>query len=124
MKHSASWNLTLIELARGSYRKCAKHLLAKNKLNKNTHISPVHPLHQKITNNIDPDKGFYKRKIVNIVNIYLPINLNMCFWCSKDGSFKYPQHMFWMRNKENSFTIRTLIWRPEITTFFVIEGRF
>ena len=32
----------------------------------------------------------------------------MCFGCSKepshwDGSFEYPQHMFWMRNKENSF---------------------
>ena len=40
----------------------------------------------------------------------------MCFGCSKepshsDGSFEYPQHMFWMRNKENSFQIRTLIWR-------------
>ena len=29
-----------------------------------------------------------------------------------DGSFEYAQHMFWMRNKEMSFTIRTLIWRP------------
>ena len=24
----------------------------------------------------------------------------------------YPQHVFWARNKENSFTIHTLIWRP------------
>ena len=35
----------------------------------------------------------------------------MCFGCSKepshrDGSFEYPQHMFWMRNKENSFSMR------------------
>ena len=41
----------------------------------------------------------------------------MCFGCSKEpsdqnSSFEYPQHMFWMRNKENSFPIRTLIWRP------------
>ena len=41
----------------------------------------------------------------------------MCFGCSKepahwDGSFEYPPHMFWMRNKENSFPIHTLIWSP------------
>ena len=60
-------------------------------------------------------KTFYELKIVTI---FLPINLNMCFGCSKeqsnwDGSFEYPQHMFWMRNKENSFPIHTLIWRPD-----------
>ena len=43
----------------------------------------------------------------------------MCFGYSKepshrDGSFDYPQHMFWMRNKENIFPIGTLVWRPEI----------
>ena len=43
----------------------------------------------------------------------------MCFGCSKepshwDGSFEYPQHMFWMINKENNFPIRTLIWRPGV----------
>ena len=28
------------------------------------------------------------------------------FWVLKrDGSFEYPQHMFWMRNKENSYPI-------------------
>ena len=52
-----------------------------------------------------------------IVIIFLPINLNMCFGCSKklshlDGSFEYPKHMFWMRNKENSFPICTLISSP------------
>ena len=41
----------------------------------------------------------------------------MCFGCSnepshRDGSFEYPQHKFWRRNKENNFPIRTLIWRP------------
>ena len=43
--------------------------------------------------------------------------VNMCFGCSKepsqwDGSFEYPQHVFWLRNKKNHFQIRTLIWRP------------
>ena len=58
---------------------------------------------------------FYEHKIVII---FLTINLNMCFGFSKepsdrDGSFEYPQHMFWMRNKENSFPLLNLIWRPE-----------
>ena len=38
------------------------------------------------------------------VIIFLSISLNMCFGYSKetshgDGSFEYPQHMFWLRNK-------------------------
>ena len=37
--------------------------------------------------------------------IFLSISLSMCFGCSKetshrDGSFEYPQHMFWLRNKK------------------------
>ena len=33
----------------------------------------------------------------------------MCFVCSKepshqDGSFEYPQHMFWLRNKNINFS--------------------
>ena len=28
--------------------------------------------------------------------------------------------MFWMRNKENNFPIRTLIWRPEV----ILQGSF
>ena len=52
-----------------------------------------------------------------IVNTFLPIYLNMCFGCSKelshqDGSFEYPQHMFWLRNKKNNFVIYTLVWKP------------
>ena len=52
-----------------------------------------------------------------IAIIFLSISLNMCFVCSKepshrDGSFEYPQNMFWMRNKDNIFPIHTLIWRP------------
>ena len=43
----------------------------------------------------------------------------MCFGCSKepshgDGSFEYPQNMFWLRNKENNFQLHTLMWWPEI----------
>ena len=39
------------------------------------------------------------------MNIFLSINFDMCFGCSKepshrDGSFEYPQHMFWLRNKK------------------------
>ena len=48
-----------------------------------------------------------------IVDIFLPINFNVGFWCSKDpsqwdGSFEYPQHMFWLRNKKNNFLVHTL----------------
>ena len=66
---------------------------------------------------IDPDiRKFYELKIEII---FLPINLNMCFGCSKewshgDRSFEYPQHMFWMRNKENRFPIHTFIRRPDL----------
>ena len=40
-----------------------------------------------------------------IFSKFICIDLNLCFGCSKesshwDGSFEYPQHMFWMRNKE------------------------
>ena len=54
------------------------------------------------------------RKIAIIV---LFISLNMYFGCSKepshrDGSFEYPQHMFWLRNKKINFQLRTLIWGP------------
>ena len=66
---------------------------------------------------IDPDREIHEHKIVFI---FLHTNLNMCFGCSKepshwDGSFVYPQHMFWMTNKENSFPIRFPIWRPEVS---------
>ena len=48
----------------------------------------------------------------------------MCFGCSeepshRDGSFEYPQHMFWLRNKKSNLghflaviQLRTLIWGP------------
>ena len=49
-------------------------------------------------------------KLCKIVIIFLPINLNICFGCSKepsqwDGSFEYPQHMFCLRNKKINFQI-------------------
>ena len=54
-----------------------------------------------------------------IVIIFLSISLNLCFGWSKepshrDGSFEYPQHMFWFRNEKTNFLVRTLIWRPDI----------
>ena len=54
-----------------------------------------------------------------IVNIFLPINFNLCFRCSKepshwDSSFEYPQHMFLLRNKKISFLLRSLNWSPVI----------
>ena len=44
------------------------------------------------------DKQKIQRKLLNI---FLPLNLNIYFGCSKepshwDGSFEYPQHMFWL----------------------------
>ena len=51
------------------------------------------------------------------MNIFLSISLNMCFECSnkpshRDGSFEYPQHMFWLRYKKYNFQVHTLIWGP------------
>ena len=48
-----------------------------------------------------------------IVNIFLLISFSICFGCSKepshrDGSFEYPQHMFWLRIKEIIVLVRTL----------------
>ena len=56
------------------------------------------------------DKPNFERKIVNI---FIPISLSICFGCSKgpshwDGSFEYPQHMFWLRNKKIIFLVHTL----------------
>ena len=57
--------------------------------------------------------------------IFLSISLNICFGCSKepshqDGSFEYPQHMFWLRNKKNNFYLRTLIWGPEFSYLLIL----
>ena len=55
-------------------------------------------------------KKTFERKIVNTI---LPISLNICFGCSKEPShwdvaFEYPQHMFWLRNK-NFFVTHSLL---------------
>ena len=52
-------------------------------------------------------KHFFQRKIVNI---FLLIIFNICFWCLKelsqwDGSFEYPQHMFWLINKKTIWLV-------------------
>ena len=49
-----------------------------------------------------------------IAIIFLSISCNMCFGCSKeqshrDGSFEYPQHMFWLRNKKNIVLLKETI---------------
>ena len=60
---------------------------------------------------IEPDK---QNQIQHkIVMIFLSIISNMFFWCSKershgDGSFEYPQHMFWLRNKKIIFSYTLL----------------
>ena len=47
-------------------------------------------------------------------SIFLPISFKyICFGCLKepshlDGSFEYPQHMFWLRNKKINFLVHTL----------------
>ena len=53
-------------------------------------------------------------KIFRIIeNIFLHVSFNICFGFSKeqphcDGSFEYPQHMFWLRNKKIIFLKHTL----------------
>ena len=46
---------------------------------------------------------------IDIIFIFLSISFNICFGCSKelshrDGSFEYPQHMLWLRNKKILFS--------------------
>ena len=59
--------------------------------------------------NLKPQIKINKITQRKIVNIFLPILFSICFGCSKepshlDGSFKNPQHMFWLRNKKKSVT--------------------
>ena len=56
--------------------------------------------------------GLYKQNFFQhkIVNIFLPIIFSIFFRFSKetshrDGSFEYPQHMFWLRNKKFTFLV-------------------
>ena len=62
-----------------------------------------------------------------IVSIFLAISFDMCFGCSKelshrDSSFEYPQHMFWLRDKENNVHLCTLIWRPDIYVGLIMRN--
>ena len=62
-----------------------------------------------------PEGQLRKNNLHKIEIIFLSINKNMCFGCSKepsrrDSSFEYPQHTFWLRNKKNNFQLRTRIW--------------
>ena len=54
---------------------------------------------------IGPDK---ENLFASNFNYFLPINLNMCLGAQKNRLIE-------MRNKENNFPIRTLIWRPVIS---------
>ena len=52
----------------------------------------------------------------------------MCFGCSKepshrDGSFEYPQHMFWLRNNKNNFSYTLLSGGLKMCLLWIItEG--
>ena len=46
-----------------------------------------------------------KQFSVKLRFFFLSISLNMCF----DGSFEYPEHMFWLRNKKKN-QISTRYW--------------
>ena len=74
-----------------------------------------------------------------MMKLFLSVNVNICFGCSKepshrDGSFEYPQHMFWLRNKKNSFKYvaisRGLFLEKNkkkqnsITLFYIFWGNF
>ena len=50
----------------------------------------------------------------------------MCVWSSKEpshliGAFKYPQHMFWLRNNKNNFPLRILIWRMDMRSRLTVR---
>ena len=53
------------------------------------------------------------------------IDINICFGSSKepshwDGSFVYPQHMFWLRNKKFNIFTYTLLSRPDTHAINII----
>ena len=52
-------------------------------------------------------------QICKIFERKIPIIFNIYFGCTKEpshqeGSFEYPQQMFWLRNKKNNFDLCTL----------------
>ena len=71
-----------------------------------------------------PDIGPDKDHFCTLNCIYFLTHLfKHVFWVVKrtislrrfkrEGSFEYPQYMFWLRNKKNYFQKCTLIWRPD-----------
>ena len=67
-----------------------------------------------------PKGQLSKNGLRRIAIIFLSVSFNMSFGCSRepshrDGSFEYPQHMFWYGNKKNNFQLRNLIWRHVIS---------
>ena len=75
--------------------------------------------------------GPVKQKIwAKNCNYFLTEQSKHMLWSLKktshwDGSFEYPQHMFWLRNKNNNIQLPTLIWRPEyLFVFYVLDRIF
>ena len=58
---------------------------------------------------------FWNSPEVKVVFSVLFIHSNLCFWCSKETSFEFPQHMFWLRNR---YYDNTLIWRRDANMYF------
>ena len=90
-------------------------LLLQKTCSRKTNASQVLIHQQKQTVNKQSFKQNFERKIAII---FSPSNLYICFGSSKepshrDGSFEHPQYMFWLRNKQNNFQIRTFIWSTE-----------
>ena len=54
-------------------------------------------------------EGPVKQNFLEYNYFFLIYHFNMCFGCSKDGSFEYPQHMFRLRNKKINFQVCILI---------------
>ena len=89
------------------------------------HVSKllVRKLHRYFLISIGPVKQ--KKNVRKIAIIFLSNSLNMCFGCleeptHRDGSFEYPQRMFWLRNKKTTFQLRTLIWGPDKMLIFIL----
>ena len=70
-----------------------------------SHYFYAQTCHNQLDNTYGQVLKIWGRKIVNI---FLPIILNICFGCSKepshrDGSFEHQKHIQWLNNKKKSF---------------------